>query len=119
LAFNYDPNTGTTTFLCFPLLLLSILIFKDEKSIIRQYLAHPDVKRRAENGSAWTEESYSNAFKVFVNMKQDLAALDDSVEKTSEGATLSYTALRERMDCFTIAFEAFKAEAYQARIAKR
>ncbi|KAG0011727.1 hypothetical protein BGZ80_000457 [Entomortierella chlamydospora] len=44
-----------------------------EKSIIRQYLAHPNVKRRTDNGAAWTEESYNNAFKVFVNMEKDFS----------------------------------------------
>lgn len=108
-------------------------------SIIQQYLADPQVKRRTDlEGDKWSESSYANAVKVFVTMRQSIApdssapssaasndsvALEDPTKDTSEdsaqGATLSYTSLRERMDRFTIAFDVFKKNAYEARVAKR
>jgi hypothetical protein len=111
----------------------------DEMSIIRQYLADTQVKRRTDlEGDKWSEESYANAVKVFVMMQQSIAsdssppssaASNDSIapedptkdtsEDSAQGASLSYTSLRERMDCFTIAFANFKTNAYEARVAKR
>ncbi|KAG0202599.1 hypothetical protein BGX31_003558, partial [Mortierella sp. GBA43] len=45
----------------------------DEKDIIRQYLAHPQAKRKIDqDGGCWTEDVYANAIKVFVTMQQTL-----------------------------------------------
>ncbi|KAF9536433.1 hypothetical protein EC957_010988, partial [Mortierella hygrophila] len=102
----------------------------NEKSIIQQYLAHPQVKRRTDQETdKWSEESYANAFKVFVMMQQSIAsdssppplaapngsvAQEDPAKDTSEdsaqGAPLSYTSLRERMDRFMIAFAVFNTK---------
>ncbi|KAI1290717.1 hypothetical protein EDD11_009077 [Mortierella claussenii] len=66
----------------------------DEKSIILQYLAHPRIKRRTDQeGDEWSEESYTNAVKVFVRMQQSIAS--DSSEDSARDTPLSYTSLRE------------------------
>ncbi|KAK5814307.1 hypothetical protein F5H01DRAFT_22909 [Linnemannia elongata] len=111
----------------------------DEMSVIRQYLAHPQVKRRTDQeGDKWSEESYADAIKVFVRMQQSIssdssppssAASNDSVapenptkitsEDSAQDASLSYSFLRERMDRFMNAFDVFKTNAYEARVAKR
>lgn len=97
----------------------------DEESIIRQYLAHPQVKRRTDQeGGIWTEAAYADAVKVFVGLKQSIASdsapppsvtPNDSVVDPS----LSYTALCERMERWMHAFDAHKKEAYETRVAKR
>ncbi|KAF9992946.1 Rad2 nuclease, partial [Entomortierella chlamydospora] len=47
----------------------------DERSIIRQYLSHRQVKRRTDKeGGKWSVESYSGAIKVFVDLKQSVAS---------------------------------------------
>ncbi|KAG0041871.1 hypothetical protein BGZ83_001203 [Gryganskiella cystojenkinii] len=91
----------------------------DEKNMIQQYLAHPNVKRRTNKEGTWTTESYANAVRVFVDLKQDLAINNDSARDPSEDSSLSYTVLRQRMETFTSAFKTFKAEEYKARVAKR
>ncbi|KAF9982686.1 hypothetical protein BGZ79_005905, partial [Entomortierella chlamydospora] len=46
-----------------------------ERSIIRQYLSHRQVKRRTDKeGGKWSVESYSGAIKVFVDLKQSVAS---------------------------------------------
>jgi len=93
-------------------------LFVDEKSIIHQYLAHPQIKRRTDQeGDKWSEESYTNAVKVFVMMQQGIAS--DSSEESAGDTPLSYTSLRERMDHFFLAFDVFKTKAYEARVGKR
>ncbi|KAF9380471.1 tRNA-dihydrouridine(16/17) synthase [NAD(P)(+)]-like protein [Mortierella sp. AD011] len=64
--------------------------------------------RRTENGHALPEESYSNAFKVFVNMEQDLATLEDFVERPQRVPPCP------TLPCVSgwIAFEVFNTEAY-------
>ncbi|KAI8348805.1 hypothetical protein B0O80DRAFT_462328 [Mortierella sp. GBAus27b] len=82
----------------------------DEKDIVRQYLAHPQVKRKIDqDGGCWTEDVYANAIKVFVTMQQSVVsesvlpppASDSSLKDT----TLSFTALTGRMKNFMLAFK--------------
>ncbi|KAI8358797.1 hypothetical protein B0O80DRAFT_441461 [Mortierella sp. GBAus27b] len=82
----------------------------NEKDIVRQYLAHPQVKRKIDqDGGCWTEDVYANAIKVFVTMQQSVVsesvlpppASDSSLKDT----TLSFTALTERMKNFMLAFK--------------
>ncbi|KAI8345425.1 hypothetical protein B0O80DRAFT_473459 [Mortierella sp. GBAus27b] len=80
------------------------------KDIVRQYLAHPQVKRKIDqDGGCWTEDVYANAIKVFVTMQQSVVsesvlpppASDSSLKDT----TLSFTALTGRMKNFMLAFK--------------
>ncbi|KAG0222030.1 hypothetical protein BGW42_006962, partial [Actinomortierella wolfii] len=88
----------------------------DEKSIVQQYLAHDKVKRQiGRDESSWTEQSYADAIKVFVELQQDIS--DD--RSTVDTATATYATVCKRMDEFNTAFEVFKKEAYETRKAKR
>ncbi|KAI8345226.1 hypothetical protein B0O80DRAFT_474871 [Mortierella sp. GBAus27b] len=82
----------------------------NDYDIVRQYLAHPQVKRKIDqDGGCWTEDVYANAIKVFVTMQQSVVsesvlpppASDSSLKDT----TLSFTALTERMKNFMLAFK--------------
>ncbi|KAG0220495.1 hypothetical protein BGW41_007888, partial [Actinomortierella wolfii] len=87
----------------------------DEKSIVQQYLAHDKVKRQIERDeSSWTEQSYADAIKVFVELQQDIS--DD--RSTVDTATTTYATVCKRMNEFNTAFEVFKKEAYETRKAK-
>ncbi|KAG0311406.1 Rad2 nuclease, partial [Dissophora globulifera] len=58
----------------------------DEKSVIRQYLSHPQVKRRTDKGDAkWSVESYASAIKVFVELKQTVASESASTSLVANG----------------------------------
>ncbi|KAI8346471.1 hypothetical protein B0O80DRAFT_469158 [Mortierella sp. GBAus27b] len=54
----------------------------DEKDIVRQFLAHPQVKRKIDqDGGCWTEDVYANAIKVFVTMQQSVVSESENARK--------------------------------------
>ncbi|KAI8594709.1 hypothetical protein EDD21DRAFT_71841 [Dissophora ornata] len=97
-----------------------------EHDIIHQYLSHPRVVRQiGKENEDWTENSYASAFKVFVNMRQEIAeslpsaAIRSHSDHSDTPATPpSYEELQGRMTNFMRALKISKAEAYRARVAK-
>ncbi|KAG0285753.1 hypothetical protein BGZ98_005340, partial [Dissophora globulifera] len=66
----------------------------DETSVIRQYLSHPQVKRRTDKGDAkWSVESYASAIKVFVDLKQTVASESASPSLAANGDNVATNSL--------------------------
>ncbi|KAF8945468.1 hypothetical protein BGZ47_002576 [Haplosporangium gracile] len=108
----------------------------EEEQYHSQYLDHDQVKLQMDKANTdWTEHSYADAVKVFVNFQEDVVPLDSTVttpddhptvsahvpakDDATKDATVTYAAVSKRMDRFNVAFEAYKKEESEARAATR